>query len=280
MIDQITEFIQNFIKKYNYNGAVIGISGGIDSAVAGKLVVDSIGSESVLGLLLPERDSAPMTLKDSKIVCEFLGIQYNIINMTKILRKMGVYRMHPPAKIFPRKVQENYVRKVWRLEEEEKEDPFILDLSNRGSSKFIRGQAFYRAKHRLRMVMLYLEAEKRNYAVVCCANKTENLSGFFVKWGDDSADFAPILHLYKGQVYDIARKLKIPERIINKAPSPDLVPGLTDEFVLGISYENLDRILIKIENGEDLSEEDSILVNKVNLILEHAKYRKIKSEHL
>ena len=129
---------------------------------------------------------------------------------------------------------------------------------------------------RSRLCYLYLEAEKKNYAVVGTTNKTEYLTGFYVKWGDDAVDIEPILHLYKSQVYDLARELKVPEKIIEKAPSPDLIPGITDEYALGMSYKTLDRILIKMENRSSISEEDKLKVERVKKIVESAKKRELK----
>lgn len=276
MRDKIENFIKTTIDKYSFKGAVIGISGGIDSAVVGALLVNSLGKENVFGLLLPERDSASETVNDSKLVCDFLGIEYKLKPISKILRSMGVYSLKPPAFFIPRSIKEKYVRDKWK--ELPKKDTFIEDLQNSGNKEFLEGLAFYRAKHRVRMCCLYLEAEKRNYAVIGTTNKSELKTGFYVKWGDDSVDIEPIMHLYKTEVKQLARDLKIPEKIIDKSPSPDLIPGITDEFALKVSYEDLDRILQKIENNsESLSEEDYEKVKRVKDILKTAEFRDIKN---
>ncbi|SHE56884.1 NH(3)-dependent NAD(+) synthetase [Marinitoga hydrogenitolerans DSM 16785] len=274
MIEKIKNFIKDNIDKYEYNGAMIGISGGIDSAVVGKLCVDTLGKERVKGLILPERDSSPETLNDAKLVCEFLNIEYKIVNISPILRKMGVYRLEPPTFFIPRKIQENYVKKEFEKRR------YINDLMNKGDEKFLKGLAYYRSKHRVRMILLYFYAEQLNYAVIGTTNKSELKTGFYVKYGDDSVDIEPIMHLYKTQVFEIAKELRIPEKIIYKSPSPDLVPGITDEYAMGISYADLDRILIKLENKEDLSDENDEMVKKVKKILDAAKYREIKNLHL
>ncbi|GAB6189162.1 NAD(+) synthase [Marinitoga arctica] len=274
MIEKIKNFIKESVNKYGYNGAMIGISGGIDSAVVGKLCVNSLGKNNVKGLILPERDSSPEALNDAKMVCEFLNIEYKIINITPILRKIGVYRLEPPTFFIPRKIQENYVKKEF-----EKRN-YISDLKNKGDNKFLKGLAYYRIKHRIRMVLLYFYAEQINYAVIGTTNKTELKTGFYVKYGDDSVDIEPIMHLYKTQVFEIAKELKIPEKIINKSPSPDLIPGITDEYAMGINYKDLDRILIKLENNKDLSDENDKMVKKVKEILDASKYREIKNIHL
>ncbi|WP_129408349.1 NAD(+) synthase [Marinitoga lauensis] len=274
MIKKIESFIKEKIKEYGYNGAMIGISGGIDSAVVGKLCVEALGKEKVKGLILPERDSSPDTIGDAKLVCDFLGIKYNIIKISPILKKMGVYKLEPPTWFVPRRIQENYVKKEFEKRS------YINDLMNKGDKEFLKGLAYYRSKHRIRMVLLYFHAEQLNYAVVGTTNKTELNTGFYVKYGDDSVDIEPIMHLYKTQVFELAEKLGIPEKIINKSPSPDLIPGITDEYAMGITYKDLDRILIKIENNEDLSYEKQDLVDMVMEITKAAKYREIKNIHI
>ncbi len=279
MKEACVHFIKQTIEDYAYDGCIIGISGGIDSAVVASLCCEAIGRERVFGLLLPERDSAKSTVDDSKLVCDHLGIQYKIKNMKGILKKTGAYSLKPPASIVPRKIQEKYVQKKWQDLAEE--DTFIEDLKGNGNKEFLEGLAFYRIKHRLRMCLFYLEAEQRNYAVIGTTNKTELMTGFYVKWGDDSTDIEPVMHLYKTQVYELARKLKIPDAIINKSPSPDLIPGITDEFALKMKYVDLDRILRKMENDEkQLEEENQENVKRVREILKAAEKRKVKNLNL
>lgn len=270
---KIINFIKESINKYKYKGIVIGISGGIDSAVVAGLCVKAIGKENIVALLLPEKDSSKDTLKDSIDVCKFYDLKYKIKKISPILSKMGVYSLEPPSTLIPRKVKEKYVMNRWNNEK----DTYIQDLKNEGNSEFLKGLAYYRAKHRVRMCMLYLEAEQRNYAVVGTTNKTEVKTGFYVKYGDDSVDIEPIIHLYKTEVYDLARNLNIPKNIINKPPSPDLIPGITDEFAMGLTYNNIDRILKKLENNETLEEENQSEVKRLKEILIWANYRKIKN---
>ena len=277
-IDQIIEFIQENFKKYGYKGAVIGISGGIDSAVAAALTVKAISSENVLGLLMPDRDSAKDTLKHSKLVAEHFGIKYKVKKITRPLRSIGEYRLYPPAWIFPRKFQEKWTRKTMSAVSE---DPFIDDLQNKGPAKMRKGFAYIRIKHRIRTILEYFYAEQLKYAVIGCANKTEFATGFYVKYGDDSSDIAPIAHLYKSEIYEVARELGVPEVIINKPPSPDLMPGVTDEYAINMKYVDLDRILQKLDNDDNSLEiENPDLVERVKKIKVAAKYRRIKSIHL
>jgi len=134
------------------------------------------------------------------------------------------------------------------------------------------------------MILLYLYGEKENRLVVGAANKSEYKIGYFVKHGcDDATDIMPLLNLYKTQVRELARYLSIPARIIEKPPSPDVMPGLTnDEEVIRISYEKMDLILLALEKGWKLSDivktleikEDEVIYVK-NLIQKSEHMRKI-----
>lgn len=272
--EEIQSFIENFVRTNGFEGVVVGVSGGIDSAVVVSLCTRALGKDRVLGLILPERDSSKESVQLALKLCEQLGIEYKLVSIAPILRKMGVYKLFPPASIFPRKVQENYVKEKWKRLSQ---DPFIDDLLDKGGAIFRKGLAYYRSKHRVRMCLLYFEAEKRGYAVAGCTNKTELMTGLYVKWGDNAADFEPIAHLYKTQVLELARWLNVPKEIVERTPTPDLIPGLTDEFIFGLSYANLDRILMKIEHGEDLSNEDPKLLERVKKICDAAQHRKIQN---
>lgn len=275
-MERIKEFIRINVDKYWFKGVVIGISGGIDSAVVGKLLVDSIGKDKVYGLILPERDTDSNTIDDAKLVCCFLDIEYQVIDITGILRKLGVYSLKPPAFPFPKAIQKVYSKNIWRKEN----NPFIQDLTTQGDEKFLEALAYYRTKPRIRSAVLYFEAEKRNYAVAGCTNKTEYVTGFYTKWGDEVCDIEPIRHLYKTEVFQLAKELNIPKKIIDKEPSPDIAPGITDEFAIGMDYAELDRILMKIEGGKDLSLENEENVKKIKEMLEFSKFREAKQLHL
>ena len=279
--ERIIDFIRDSINRYGYRGAVIGISGGIDSAVTGKLLTEALGRHRVFGLMLPERDSAKTTIEDSRLVCDFLEIDYKLIPISPLIRKLGVYRMKPPAQLFPHRIQENYARGIWSRQK----TPYINDLKTSGGDSNRRNLAYYRTKHRFRMIRLYFEAEKRGYAVAGTTNLTEMLTGFYVKWGDDSTDIEPLMHLYKTEVFSLARELGIPGRIISKTPSPDIAPGITDEFALGMNYEKLDRLLMKLRedrglNTDGLKDEEPEDINKIREILAAAEYRNVRNMNL
>jgi NAD+ synthase len=273
-VKEIVDFIRQAIHHYEYNGALIGISGGIDSAVVAALCVKALGNKKVFGVLLPERDSAADTVSDAKSVCAALDIEYTVRPISHTLKSMGIYRLEHNFFFWPRRLKEKYTFKKWLAYAED--DNFLADLQQKGSREFLKGLAYYRSKHRIRMCYLYLEAEQQNYAVVGTTNLSELKTGFYVKYGDDAVDFEPIIHLYKTEVYELAKSLDIPEKIIWKPPSPDLLPGITDEFCLGMSYQQLDTILIKIDRGESLEYEDHDKVQRVKTILNAASKREVK----
>ncbi|KHC90340.1 NAD+ synthetase [Thermotoga sp. Mc24] len=268
MKESLISFIKEKIEEYNYKGAVIGVSGGIDSAVVLSLCVQALRKDNVFALILPERDSSKDSVKDTIELCESLNVEYRVRSITPILRKIGVYRLFPPRLFLPDSIVKRYVLNKWNSLSK---DPFLDDLRNSGPDEFLKGLAYYRVKHRVRMCLLYFEAEKRGYAVIGTTNRTEYLTGLYVKWGDEAVDIEPIIHLYKTQVFELAKELNVPEKIQRKPPSPDLIPGVTDEMAFGMSYMELDRILMKIDRGESLKGENPEKVERVKKILELAE---------
>ncbi|MFN4223745.1 MAG: NAD(+) synthase [Fervidobacterium nodosum] len=272
-IIRIEKFIKRTMETYNFKGAVIGVSGGVDSAVVLALLTRTIEKENILALILPERDSSKESVRDAKLVCNHFGVNYKIFLITGALRKLGVYSLFPPALFIPESVKISYSKKRW----ERYQDPYIMDLKNEGDELFLKGLAYYRIKHRVRMCKLYMEAEKRGYCVVGTTNKTELALGLYVKWGDDAVDIEPIKHLYKTQVFELAKHLGVPEKIINKKPTPDLIPGINDEDAFGIEYSKLDKILFSIESNEGKVEDiDEKLLSKVKEIMRFTKIRELK----
>ncbi len=248
--NNIIDFIRKYVTDLNRQGAVVGFSGGIDSALVLKLCVEALGANNVIAVMLPERDSSRQNAIDAKKYANELGVRVIYKIITNILSAIGVYRLYPPTFFVKRGLVEKFVyNKRLDLSKRLQKDIFLANLEGGSDKELSKGIAFYRIKHRLRSIILFYYAELNNYLLAGCANKSEWLTGFFVKYGDSIADIMPIISLYKTQVFRLSEYLKLPDYILEKAPSPDLIPGINDEETLGISYDKLDLILACIEKG-------------------------------
>jgi len=262
----LEDFIKAHMEELEREGVILGLSGGIDSAVVAALCRRAVGPEKTLALIMPEKDSRGEHVKDALDFANELDIEARLIDITPYLRKFGIYKLFPLNKLpFHRGLKGALVQRAYSFYEGRTgETPFsasLLGFKDKEFGSYLRkSNAYYRIKHRLRMVLLYLHGELENRLIVGSANRTEYKTGFFVKHGcDDAADIMPLLNLYKTQVREFARYLRIPSRIVEKAPSPDIMPGLTDERAIGIPYEELDLILLALEKGWELSEIASAL---------------------
>ncbi|PMP81252.1 MAG: NAD(+) synthase [Caldisericum exile] len=246
----IVKFIMKQVEKLNANGVIFGLSGGIDSSLVAFLLRRALPNDKILALFMGERDTHPQSLKHARIVSDALHIELKEINITGILKAIGVYSLEPPPLFIPRKFQERYTINKYLQNQDEKETTFLKSLKGgAGNIEIMKGNAYLHTKHRIRAVLLYFYGEQMNYIVAGCCNKTEKLTGYFVKYGDSASDFDPIADLYKTQVRELSEFLGVPKEIIEKPPSPDLAPGLTDEFALQMPYEKIDMILYALEHN-------------------------------
>jgi len=292
--EKLSLSLENFIKEYTERlereGVILGLSGGVDSAVVASLCRRALGPEKTLVLIMPEKDSKKEHTEDALNFARELNIKAKLIDITPYLEELEIYELFPLDKILSwGRLKGALVRKAYHFYERKTDkNPFLESLLGFKDKEFnsylAKGSAYYRVKHRLRMILLYLYGELENRLVVGAANKSEYKIGYFVKHGcDDATDIMPLLNLYKTQVRELARYLNIPSRIIKKPPSPDVMPGLADdEEVIRISYEKLDLILLAIEKGWKISdivkalkiEEDEVVYIK-NLIQKSEHMRKI-----
>lgn len=283
---KIESFIRKKVNEFERDGVILGISGGLDSAVAAYLCVKALGKEKVFGLLMPEQDSPPESLEDAKLIASSLGIKFKVEDLTEILKMYGIYNLAKIPSLIPSKRMKeslikgalNYYRKKTG------ESPFSAALlgikKNKPYAKILRKiTAYMRAKHRARALMWYKYAEIYNLLVVGCCNKSEDMVGWFVKWGDSASDISPLGGLYKTQVRQLAAYLRVPEKILIKIPSPDMLPGITDEYAIGLSYKTLDLILHCLE--KKLS--DKTIAKQFNINQKTINYVKLlvkKSAHM
>ena len=286
----LENFIREYIIKLEREGVILGLSGGIDSAVIAALCVQALGPKKTFALIMPEKDSKKEHTQDALNFARELNIEAKLVDITPYLEELSVYKLFPLDKLLSLgKLKGALIRKAYHFYERKTEKlPFLESLSGFKDKEFnsylAKGNAYYRVKHRLRMILLYLYGELENKLVVGAANKSEYKIGYFVKHGcDDAVDIMPLLNLYKTQVRELAQYLNIPARIIKKPPSPDIMPGIVDdEEVIGISYEKMDLILLALEKGWKLAdivkalgiEEDEVIYIK-NMIRKSEHMRKI-----
>jgi NAD+ synthase len=197
----ITKFLHNEITKAGFSRAVLGLSGGIDSALSCYLAVSALGKENVLALRLPYRASSAESLSHADLMIEALGIDSETVEITDMVEP--------------------------------------LFAASPGINAHRQGNIMART----RMIVVYDRSQAWNALVVGTSNKTELLLGYGTIFGDLASAVNPIGDLYKTQVRQMAREMGIPEAIINKAPSADLIPGQTDESDFGFTYEQVDKLL-------------------------------------
>ncbi|MGI6112535.1 MAG: NAD(+) synthase [Mahellales bacterium] len=270
LTDKLGDFIKNTMERYNREGCILGNSGGIDSALVAFLAVRALGKDRVEMLFLPERDSSGKSYHDALEVSDALGVPMKEISITPLLKKIGVYRLEPSPLFIPRSIQERYVANKHKKYDDEKGTTFIKTLKGGvGNPQLQRDIAYYRIKHRLRMAILYYYGEMKNYMVLGTSNRSEKMTGLFVKYGDGASDLDPIAGLYKTQVFELAEFLNVPRSIIEKAPTPDLAPGLTDEQTLNLSYDKLDIILAGLDMGMekgDIAREAGVEISSIDYV--------------
>ncbi len=262
-------------------GLVIAISGGVDSAVCAALCVEAVGVSKVFGLLLPERDSSPVSSTRGRQVAEQLGIQYMVEDIAPTLESIGCYRWRDEAirKLFPDygpswknkiiiagggETKFSYFRLVVQSPDGQ------IREARLGSAEYMQIVAATSYKQRIRKTIEYFHADRLNYAVVGTPNLLEYDQGFFVKNGDGSADLKPIAHLYKTQVYALARHLKLPEEICTAMPTTDTysMPQGQDEFYFALPYQKMDVALWAFNQGVDAK----LLAEKLGMTTQQAEH--------
>ncbi len=250
-VDEITDFIKNKFIQLRRRKAIIGLSGGLDSSLTAILSARALGPDSIALYYLPERDSKPLHRQHARLMAEHLKINLKVVNITSSLRNLGVYRLLPLSLIPGQRLKARLIKfgKKQFLSDNEGE-LLSTRLSAEGGPWVARGNAYACAKHRMRSVFLYKEAERSRGLVIGAANKTEWMTGTFTQWGcDHCADLMPLLHLYRSQLLPLAAYLNLPPKILEKKADPDLLPGVDDKGELLGSFEIADNILWGLENG-------------------------------
>ena len=267
--DRISVFIKDQVLSMHREGIIIGLSGGVDSALCAALSVKAIGKEKVLGLLLPDRESSPQSADFASKHAKQLGIRTELVDITPVLEAFGSYEKRDAVakSIFPEFSQGHKLKITLPSDILNKDnlnfftltvvDPEGVAKSTRLNNAQARGIiAATSTKHRVRMMTQYYYAEKNNYLVCGTTNKSEAIQGLFVKYGDGGVDIEPIAHLYKNQVFQLAERLGVIEEIIGRAPCPDTysAPVTDEEWYFRMPFKQLDFLLYAWENKVDISE--------------------------
>ncbi len=245
------------LSQFRRKGAVVAVSGGIDSAVVAALCARALGPERVIALFLPEADSSGESLRLGQLLVEKLGIRSFCEDITPMLTAAGCYRRRDDAiRTAVPEYGEGYKSKIVlpNLVDADRYPIFSLVVqSPAGETKKVRLSldaylgivAATNFKQRTRKMMEYYYADRFHYAVAGTPNRLEYDQGFFVKNGDGAADFKPIAHLYKTQVYQLAAYLGVPEEIQHRPSTTDTysLEQSQEEFYFAIPLAKMDLCL-------------------------------------
>ena len=202
--NELVEFLRENFKKAGFSKAVLGLSGGIDSALVAYLLRDALGKENVLAIMMPYKSSNPDSLNHAKLVVEDLGINSKTIEITEMI------------------------------------DAYFKNEKEATSLRMGNKMA------RERMSILFDYSSKENALVVGTSNKTEIYLGYSTQFGDSACALNPVGDLYKTNIWDLSRYLKIPNELIEKKPSADLWEGQTDEQEMGLTYKEADQVMYRL----------------------------------
>jgi len=270
--ERIIANIRSQARKFKKQGAIVALSGGIDSSVVGALCVRALGQGHVFGLALPEKESSEETRRLSRLIIEHLGIENETVEVTPILEALGSYRCRDEAirrlipeygpewrcKIVLPSIMESDYRFFSVVVQHPAGETRKVRLT---SSAYLEVLAATNYKQRVRKMLEYYHADRLNYLVAGTPNRLEYDQGFFVKQGDGAADIKPIAHLYKTQVYRLAEYLEIPEAVRSRPPTTDTysLPQSQEEFFFSLPYDQMDLCLFGYLHGVGASEVGNVI---------------------
>jgi NAD+ synthase len=201
--EHITAFIESVVDDAGAEGAVLGLSGGIDSTLTAHLAVEALGADAVHGLVLPSEVNTEGNMSDAERVAEMLDITYDVVDIGPIV------------------------------------DAFVDAYPEGADDQMALGNV----RVRTRGVLNYFVANAESRVVLGTGNRSEAMTGYFTKYGDQAVDCNPIGNLYKRQVRQLADHVGVPEDLVEKPPSAEMWEGQTDEEEMGLDYDTLDAIL-------------------------------------
>lgn len=262
-VERLAAGIRNVLRDLRRRGVVVGLSGGIDSSVVAALAAHAVGPKRVMGLMLPESESSAESLVLAKQLADGLGLRTAVEDIGPTLAAAGCYRRRDDAVrtvvpeygdgwrckiVLPDLVSGSgyalYFVVVQAPSGEERRVRLPLDA-------YLGVLAATNMKQRVRTLLEYTYADRCHFAVAGTPNRLEYDQGFFVKQGDGAADFKPIAHLYKSQVYQLAEHLGVPDAIRRRRPTTDTYPleQSQEEFYFGLSLEQTDLCLYARDHG-------------------------------
>ena len=236
--NELVEFLRENFKKAGFSKAVLGLSGGIDSALVAYLLRDALGKENVLAIMMPYKSSNPDSLNHAKLVVEDLKINSKTIEITDMI------------------------------------DAYFKNEKEATSLRMGNKMA------RERMSILFDYSSKENAFVVGTSNKTEIYLGYSTQFGDSACALNPIGDLYKTNIWDLSRYLKIPNELIEKKPSADLWEGQTDEQEMGLTYKEADQVMYRLLEENKTVEEvlaegfNKDLVDNITKRMNRSEYKR------
>lgn len=296
----VTELRRIMGAELHRRGAVVGISGGVDSSVVLALCVKAFGPNRVLALMMPERDSNPASEELARCVARRYGVRVIREEITAALDGLGCYQRRDEAirRVFPDyDPVAGYLVKITlpsNLLDTGTLNVFLLTIvAPSGEERktripleeYLQIVAASNFKQRTRMAILYYHAEKNHYAVVGTGNKDEHELGFFVKFGDGGADVKPIVHLFKTQVYELARYLDVPARVYSRPPTSDTYTAeqTQEEFFFRLPFSLLDPLWCAHEKGcpsTEIAEGLQLTEQQVTTVIDDLERKQRTSRYL
>jgi NAD+ synthase len=294
----IRGFIKDQIVGFKKKGAVLGVSGGIDSAVALTLCVQELGKENVYCLLLPEKESAPSSKTLGAEICEIMGVPYEEVPISPILESLNIYEkkeqiikrtcpeydagIHKTSLVLPDFLNQGllnvpYIRLI--------KDGETVAKYRLKASDYLELIGLQGVKQRSRMVIQYMYAEKMNYVVCGTTNKTELTLGQFVKYGDGGVDLEPLADCYKTQIYALGKFLNVNEEIMKRPPSADTWSHYTtdEEFYWRMPMSVMDQLLYSQEHNlplQVIENNTGLSRDKIEQAQKHIKRIKDTTEYV
>ena len=294
----LRSFIKNQIVGFKKKGVVLGVSGGIDSAVALTLCVQELGRENVYGLLLPEKESAPSSKTLGAEICESMGVSYEEVPISPILESLNIYEkkdriikrtcpeydpeIHKTSLVLPDFLNQGllnvpYIRLI--------KDGETVAKCRLKASDYLELIGLQGVKQRSRMLIQYMYAETMNYVVCGTTNKTELLLGQYVKYGDGGVDLEPLADCYKTQIYALGRFLNVNEEIMKRPPSADTWSHYTtdEEFYWRMPMHIIDQLLYSREHNlplQVIEKNTELSKDKIEHALRHINKVKDTTEYI